>query len=124
MINRKKGFTLLEVLIALVIIAISFTAVLHAEMINTHDANYIQDKTAANWVAMNVVNSIQLHLIDAQAPATLDNKMEMFGRTWYWQASVDSTDDDAIDSIKVMVSTSANASPLITITGFMQGQPS
>ena len=122
--NRCRGFTLLEVMIALVIIAIAFTAVLRAESVNTHDASYLQDKTIAHWVGLNVINAIQLHVIDAHAPATLNNTSDLLGKVWYWHASVDTTENEDVDSIKVSVSASEESPPLITLTGFMQGHTS
>jgi len=116
--NNQRGFTLIEVLVALVIIAIAFTAVLKTEGANTRDVTYIQDKTVANWVADNVMTKIQLGVIKAKAPATLSNNTTMLGKKWYWQAEVNSTSDNYVNKIIVNVRHQADAEPLVTLTGF------
>ncbi len=116
-IKNSKGFTLLEVLVALAIIAISFTAVLRAEVINIHDVSYIQDKTIANFVGENVIYSIQLKLTPTSMPGLIHDQTTMLGKTWYWTADINTTENEAVDSIKVTVSPDQNADPIATVYG-------
>ncbi len=52
---RHRGFTLLEVLVALAVLAIAMAALIKTGGENTRSAAYLRDKTLAQWVAMNVI---------------------------------------------------------------------
>lgn len=82
---RNKGFTLVEVLIALLIIAIALTAVIHATTQTTRSLNRVQEKMIAHWVGMNVLSEVQTQLIVIPKDASLPpGKTEMLGAQWYW----------------------------------------
>lgn len=54
--NKRAGFTLIEVLIALAILSISLTAIIKATSQNIKDTAYLQEKTLALWVGLNELN--------------------------------------------------------------------
>ena len=58
--RRCKGFTLIEVMVALSIVALSLTAVA-ASMVQMIDAaNTMRDRTYASWIAQNKITEIRL----------------------------------------------------------------
>lgn len=79
-----KGFTLLEVLVALAVAAIGLGAVIKVAGGNAYNAQYLQEKTLAQWVALNRVSEIKLSN-KFPAVGTEKGSAEMAGRTWYWQ---------------------------------------
>lgn len=81
--KRIKGFTLLEVLVALAVAAIGLAGVIKVAGGNAYNAQHLQNKTIAQWVALNQVAELRM---TKQFPAVGNAKgdAEMAGRTWYW----------------------------------------
>lgn len=82
------GFTLIEVLLALAIIAIAFSALLKATSSSIVATQTIQDKLISHWVKTQAVSLIQLGLIDTSTGQPINEKTTLFNQTWYWRASL------------------------------------
>lgn len=104
-INQEAiGFTLMEVLVALVILSVSFTAIYSGLSTNARALVYLQDKTAANWVALNVIAKYQLRWLPLQSINQHANGTEkMFHQTWYWNAKLSATTSPRVLLISVGV---------------------
>tara|TARA_Y100001968_G_scaffold305707_1_gene321826 strand:- start:1611 stop:2090 length:480 start_codon:yes stop_codon:yes gene_type:complete len=98
----QTGLTLLEVMVALLIFALTGTAVLKAAGEHLSSVGQIESVTFANWVASNRLNQLQL---DTTWPPknNLKGTMEMADRTWYWQQTVTKTNDNDLRSVTVSV---------------------
>jgi len=85
--SRQKGFTLLEVLIALAIVAMSIGALLGTITSSASNVIYLKDKTLAEWVALNRLTEVR---IDQQMPAKgkRSGNTVMAGQRWEWQEEV------------------------------------
>jgi len=114
------GFTLIEVLIALVIIAIALTAVLTATMDNTSKLGYLEEKTVAHWVAMNVMTQVQLASVN-RAPLAESNSGEstMLTQKMYWQYQIKPTDNDNVAQVIVNVATKEKSESIVSLTGYI-----
>jgi type II secretion system protein I len=53
--RRATGFTLIEVLAALVIVALGMLGVIEAVTQTARNGTYMREKTLAHWIAMNVI---------------------------------------------------------------------
>ena len=83
----QHGFTLLEVLIALAIVAMSAGALLGTVTSSASNVSYLKDKTLAEWVALNRLTEIR---IGQQFPVTgkRTGKTDMAGIKWQWEQEV------------------------------------
>ena len=100
--KRKKGFTLLEVLVAMVILSISLLAAIKVASEVTNSAIYLQEKTIAQWVAMNKVAEMRLAKKLPKAGRT-NGEDEMGGRSWRWDILVKNTAYPGLREIEVGV---------------------
>jgi general secretion pathway protein I len=85
--RRAAGFTLVEVLVALAIIAISMSAALSTSGSQASSASYLKQKTIAHWVAMNEMTQFQIAKRITTTGKT-DGDTKMAGVTWYWTRKV------------------------------------
>jgi general secretion pathway protein I len=100
----KSGFTLIEVLLALAVIAIALTALLKTSAQNVTNTNRIKDKTISHWVAMQGVAMIQLGLLQASTRQEITQVTEMFGQKWYWRVNTTGTGIKSVFKITIKTS--------------------
>lgn len=90
--NRRdcaKGFTLIEVLVALIILAIVSLAVMKAMRDSIYDTEHVQQSFIARVVAMNVLSSMQVGLQAEPIDGSMvSGATVMLGQSWSWQAGV------------------------------------
>lgn len=98
----EKGFTLLEVLVAMVILSVSLLAAIKVASEVTNSAIYLQDKTIAQWVAMNKVAEMRLAKKLPKAGRS-DGEDEMAGRNWHWEILVKNTAYSTLREVEVGV---------------------
>ena len=92
-VRRCEGFTLLEVLVALTIVALALGALISTSGSQASSAGYLKQKTVAHWVAMNEITRLQ---VEKAWPGKGDTKgsTAMAGAEWYWTLTVNETEDD------------------------------
>lgn len=85
--HRARGFTLLEVLIALAIVALSAGALLGSVTSSASNVIYLKERTLAEWVALNRLTEIRM---DINMPSVGKRKGNtvMAGSRWEWEEEV------------------------------------
>jgi general secretion pathway protein I len=88
--SHAAGFTLIEVLVALAIVAIGMMAVLEAITSSANTVAYLRDKTLAEWVGLNQIATTRLGLQPGQVPPTdtTNGDLDYAGRSWHWRQEV------------------------------------
>lgn len=102
--QKKSGFTLVEVLLALAVIAIALTALLKATAQNIENTHRIKEKTISHWIAMQGVSMIQLNLVQVNQSQESTQATTMLGQRWYWRAKISDTPNIKIQKITISVS--------------------
>jgi len=126
-----RGFTLLEVLVALVVLALSLGAVIQATGNYTANQAYLRDRTFAEWVAHN---QLVTALMSSDWPDTGQSKgevefpkagAEIGGREWRWVMQVSKTPEEDLRRLDIdvfLLNADPDESPLASLSGFM-GKP-
>ncbi len=85
--RRSAGFTLLEAMVALAIVALGMMAV--NTQLNRYvlSAVFIEQKTLASWIASNVLTELS---VDPEWPAIGEQggEVEFAQRQWVWEAEI------------------------------------
>jgi general secretion pathway protein I len=84
--SAKAGFTLLEVLVALAVLAIAMGAIIGAATQSINSVGLLRDQTFASWVALNQVNELLLDPEPWPEKARAQGSAELANRTWRWEA--------------------------------------
>lgn len=101
-LSGHKGFTLLEVLIAMVIFGTTVAFLLRNVNQQLHAHNGISIKTVAHWVAMNKM--AENRLLDNWPPIGVTRgQVEMRNREWYWLQTVSKTSEPDLRQIEIEV---------------------
>lgn len=100
--NRARGFTLLEVLVALAIFALVAASVLGVSARSLQTAARLEDKTLAMWVAENQLTDMQL-APGAPSSGNQQGQVDFASRQWQWQSSVEDTSEPTMRRVTVWV---------------------
>ena len=119
--RRTEGFTLLEVLVALTVLALSMGAVIKATSDYTVNHSYLRDKTMATWVARNILIEYR---ISGEWPGVGERKgtLEMGSQEWAWVGKISNTDEKDLRRLDVEVRPmdAEDSEPLTVLSGFVQ----
>jgi general secretion pathway protein I len=87
---RGRGFTLIEVLVALAIVAIGMAAVLGALTSSASTILYMRDKTLAQWIVLNHIAEKRLQNQAGQVPqqGNSEGDIDYAGQKWHWREEI------------------------------------
>ena len=99
--KKTKGFTLLEVLLALTVFAFAGTAIMNTASTSLMGTANLEMKTIASWVASNQL--VEANLDKNWPPKKKTGTSEMLGIEWHWKLDVQATEDKNMRSISIEV---------------------
>jgi general secretion pathway protein I len=113
------GFTLVEVMVALLVVSLSISALLTNMMGNVDNTAYLRDKTIAHWVALNQLEleRIRNKNTNILLTDTTNGSEEMAGREWFWQIKpvLIEGDWDGFAQLTITVSDESDGESLVTL---------
>jgi general secretion pathway protein I len=121
MMMRSRGFTLIEVMVALSIVALSLTAVAASMSQMIEAANVMRDRTYASWIAQNKIAEMRLANVIPRV-STTTGELDYGNASWSWRAVVSKTQVDNFVRVDVSISYEGSDYVIRTVTGFI-GNP-
>ena len=118
---RQKGFTLIEVMVALTIVAFSLTAIAASMNQMIDAANTMRERTYASWIAQNKITELRLANVLPEVSST-SGELEYANSQWTWRAVVSETGIENFYRVDVAISLADNEYVIRTVTGFI-GEP-
>jgi general secretion pathway protein I len=100
--RAARGFTLLEVLVALAVVALALSAAVTAAGQNVRNVALLRDRTLAHWVAMDRIAELQLSG-DWAGPGKREGDTVLAGHEWHWSLAISTTDDSDVQRLDVEV---------------------
>jgi general secretion pathway protein I len=106
--RQERGFTLLEAMIALMIVAMALPALITLVMTQLDGSAAIRDKTYAYWVAENELARVRLlqqqkakkALASYQLPEKDSGVVDLAGLRWQWQLTTLALDTLPVQGFK------------------------
>lgn len=118
---RKNGFTLVEVMVALTIVAFSLTAIAASMNQMIDAANAMRERTYASWIAQNKIAELRLSGVTPEVSST-SGEVDFANTEWAWRTVVSETGIESFYRVDVSVSLAGSEYDIRTVTGFI-GEP-
>lgn len=115
------GFTLIEVVIALAVAAISLAAVTASVSQMIDAGSSMQERTYASWIAQNKIAEMRLANTVPDV-STSRGEIVYANLEWSWRATVSETGIDKLYRVDVVVSLVTSETPAASVSGFI-GEP-
>lgn len=116
--RRISAFTLLEVLVALVVVAVAVAALARAGSQTIDSQAQVESRTLATWVAGNLISELRLEM--PVEHGSRQGTRPMGGRNWHWEMLIQPAPGGELDRVEVAVYDSpARTDPVLTHTGFL-----
>ena len=116
---RQGGFTLIEIMVALAIAAVSITAIIDAIGKTAWVASELEERVLASWVASNEIAEIRYDSkLNKVKQGSSSNSVEMGGRKWRVMSLIKKTEVERVFLVTVEVIDDARRddAPLAVIT--------
>ncbi len=115
----SRGFTLLEVLVAVAVIAVAFTGILGVVGQAADSAGSLRDRTYAMWLAQNRLVQHQLEK-DWPSISTKTGTSDFAGDEWQWEEQIQSSQHQDIRRIEILVRKKDADHVLATLIGILR----
>jgi len=115
----ERGFTLIEVLVALAVLAIAMSAIMRAITQAVDTTAALRDRTMALMVAED---RLALHTLNHDWPAVASSNgwEREGGRDWFWHEQVEATPFDQFRRIEINVGAQQDGQTLAHLIGFLR----
>jgi general secretion pathway protein I len=117
--RAARGFTLVEILIALLVLAIALAATARALGAAIDTTGALRERTLARWVAEDRLTEVELRR-EWPALDTKEGDTEMGGRTFHWRQQGGPTPVARMRRVEVSVFAPGADTPLAHLTGFVE----
>lgn len=116
--HTAAGFTLIEMIIAVGILALAMAALVTSMGGQANHARALRDTTLGLWVAHNRLTEIELEPA-WPAVGTSDGEVEMAGVRWRWTVAVSESPDPNVRRIDIRVAIDKQPGDVATLSSFI-----
>ena len=119
--HRAGGFTLVEVLVALVIVALGLTALMVAVSGTARTSGFLRDKTLAQWIALNRLSEVRLNMVKF-GQNTDTGELNFGNRKWHYDTRYFDTSIASMKRVVVRVylgDAKTKGNPVAQAVGFL-----
>jgi general secretion pathway protein I len=120
-VRSCRGFTLVEVLVALMIVAIGLAALMLTVSSTARTSGYLRDKTLAQWMALNRLSEVRLNLTKF-GQNTDTGEIYFANRTWHYDTRYFDTSISTMKRVVVRIyagDAKTKGNPVAESTGFL-----
>ena len=121
--TRTRGFTLVEVLVALVVVAVGLTALMVAVNGTARTSGFLRDKSLAQWIALNRLSEVRLN-VTKFGQNTDTGELDFGSRKWHYDTRYFDTSIASMKRVVVRVylgEAKTKGNPLAQAVGFLGG---
>jgi general secretion pathway protein I len=116
---RNQGFTLIEMLVALAILAIALAAAQRSVSGSIDNAFALKQRLLASWVADNRLAELRATRL-LPAPGETQGEETQAGITFHWKTQVSTTPNPYVERVEIRVANTTNGDfALATLVGYL-----
>ena len=116
--SSRRGFTLIEVMLALSIFTLAALAGLQVATEDLRSINMLEERAFALMVASNRL--AELHVSESWPPVDgATGSMQLAEQTWYWRQGVVATVTDGLREVTVVVSATEGGNEAARLVSFV-----
>lgn len=120
---RVRGFTLIEIMVALAILAVSMVAIYKSVAGYVSNAGYLEQRTLAQWAAANLVEQVRLEKPWPKLGKSDGDLEEFAGHDWFWRMEVLRNEAEWMRTVEIKVYLSEDEEEAISQLTFYVTKP-
>lgn len=120
--KHARGFTLVEILVALAVVGVGLAALIAKSAESTRSAADLRDRTYAGWVAQNVLTEIRISN-EAMQTGSRSGEEVLAGERWTWTADINEAVVPSLRNVVIRVSRDNQDGSIVTVSSFQLAQP-
>ena len=120
-LRNSRGFTLVEVLVALVVVALGLTALMVAVNGTARTSGFLRDRSLAQWIALNRLTEVRLN-VTKFGQNTDTGELDFGSRKWHYDTRYFDTSIPSMKRVVVRVypgDAKAKGNPIAQAVGFL-----
>lgn len=111
----QKGLTLIETLVALVIVALAFSALIFSMIHAERQERFLEEKIVSHWVGLQTLRFVQSGMVSGESlQDNAEFKTQMLNKAWYWRTQKHILSESRCYLLSVKVGTTPDFETSIT----------